>query len=218
MGSEDDVAYKRSVRNMSFVLAAIVITIFAAIIIPPYINPIHDNFQTSVSLGTGQSATLYLQINSTSVAPNGRVNITVWLKSTYPSINNVTASNNWILPSGYFWTRACTGGFPIGIGLMQGHYDQSNYSQGHPLRPNLPLTSCPIQAASPRWFAFEPGTSNAIVNIGGTLEHWTISTGVVAGPGTFTGSGTGGFSPGVYTVLAADEWGDVLATNFVVTS
>ena len=216
MGSEDDVAYKRSVRNMSFVLAAIVITVFAAIIIPPYINPIHNNFQASVSLETGQSATLFLLVNSTSIAPEGHVNVTIWLKSTYPSINNVTAANQWSLPPGYMWTRSCTAGFPIGVGLMRGHYDQSNYSQGQLLRPNLPWTACPISTTSPRWFAFEPGTPNAIVNLGGTLEHWTISTGVIAGPGSFAGSGAGGFSPGVYTVLAADEWGDVLTTNFVV--
>lgn len=218
MSSDDDVAYKKSVRNMSFVLAAIVITVFAALIIPPYVNPIHNDFQTSVSLATGQSATLYLQINSTTIAPGGRVNITAWLKSTYPSINNVTAQSFWSVPQGMLWTKTCVSYFPIGVGIMRGHYDNSNYSAGTLLRPNLPLTQCPVSVNSPRWFAFEPGSSNAIVSLGGALEHLSVSTSVTWDSRSFPALASGTFLPGVYTVVAADEWGDVLTTNFVVSS
>jgi len=49
----DDIAYRKSVRNMGLFLAAIVITIFAAIFIPPYVNPPHNAYPQSVSFDFG---------------------------------------------------------------------------------------------------------------------------------------------------------------------
>lgn len=215
MDVEDDREYKRSVRNMSFVLAAIVLTIFAALGYA-YLNPVHYNFQKSVSAATGQSFTLYLNISSTAVSPDGRVNITAWVISTFPSIHNLTAASFWSVDPNGLWTRICTSGFPIGVGVMKGHYDSGNVTSGTLLPLNRPLALCPVFFSTPKWFAFEPQSSNALVSVNGDIATWDIRS-ALGFSGTSLSGGGVQLSSGVYTVVAADEWGDVLTTNFSVS-
>ena len=201
---------------MSLVLAAIVITIFAAIFIPPYINPPHDNFQASVSENTSQSLTLHLTINSTVLAPNQGLNVSAWAISTSPSINNVSAADAWGVSQFSLFTRPCSSSLPIGVGVMEGHYDDNNYSLGTFVKPIYPLVPCPLPVPAPAWYAFEPGSSNAIISVLGQLGHTSISTSWVFSGNSALGFG-GQLKPGVYTAVLADEWGDVLTTNFAVT-
>jgi hypothetical protein len=215
MDPEDDVVYKKSVRNMSIVLAAIVITIFAALIIPPIVNPQHDNFQKSVSLPTSQSLTIHLSVNSTSLTTTERVDISAWAVSTSGSIHNITAQNDWPAPQSELWTTACPPGSPLGVGVMRGHYDQNNYSLGTLL--SLKKLACNLQGA-PGWFAFEPNSTKALVTVNGTPGFWNIQTEFIFGGGSSYDLAGSVLPAGVYTAVAVDEWGDVLTTNFRVSS
>ncbi len=209
----DDIAYKKSVRNMAIVLASIVITIFAAIFIPPYLNPAHDVFQASVSAVSPYGFTMYLTINSTSVEPTGGILVSGWVNSTSSSVENVTGSDTWgVSQSSRLMGRGCTNGWPIGVGVMEGHYTQDNLTQGS-LIPIIVPYHCPVEPAAPSYYLFEAHSSKALVDIGGTPYIWTIQTTL-----EFNGS-TSEYQvqPGVYTAVLADEWGDVLTTNFVVS-
>lgn len=220
MSSTDDVAYRKSVRNMSVVLAAIVLTVFAAIFIPPYINPYHDIFQPAVSLDSPFGFTLHLQVNSTSPSPGSRVFVMGWLNSSSASIENVTAANRWALNQNGLWGRICTSGWPIGIGFMKGHFTQDNYTLGTLIPLPRPLVSCPVLATTPGYFLLEPHSSKALVDLGGKPQYWTIQTSYAFGyayqEGLPGGNGSNQLPTGVYTVVLADEWGDVLTTNFRV--
>lgn len=197
---------------MSFVLAAIVITVFAAIFVPPYLYPPHDLFQSSVSYDSPFGFTLHLTINTTSLPRAGVIMLTGWVNSTSSSIENVTAANSWGLPQSRLWGRVCTTGWPIGVGVMKGHYTQDNYTLGTVVPVPQPLASCPIQLSSPRYFLFEAHSSKALVTVGGNTVLWRIQTGL-----SFRGFSNSALQPGVYTAVVADEWGDVLTTNFLVT-
>ena len=204
----DDLAYKRSVRNMSLVLAAIAVTIFAALVVSPYAFPPSDTFQTSVSYDSAFGFTLHLQINTTDPASGTALQITGWLNSSASSIDNVTASDNWgVAPAG-LWTRACTAGWPLGVGIMQGHYTQDNYTMGTLVQVPLTLSSCPTQSSTPGYFLLGPHSSKALVDLDGVPQYWVLQSGFAFG--------TSHYAPGVYTAVLADEWGDVLTTNFVV--
>ena len=213
MSADDDAAYRRSVRNMSAVLAVIVIVVFAAIYIPPYVNPAHDVFQTSVTAGSPFGFTMHLATNATALDPSGAVLITGWLNSTSDSLQNVTAAESWALQQDRLWTRPCTSGWPIGVGVMRGHYTADNYTLGALLPVPQPLTSCPAGGVTPTYFVFEAHSSKALVSLGGTPAIWSIETSFAFGqslPGY-------GLQPGVYTAVLADEWGDVLTANFLVS-
>ncbi|HYA56705.1 MAG TPA: hypothetical protein VED22_07925 [Nitrososphaerales archaeon] len=206
----DDVAYRKSVRNMALVLAAIVITIFAAIFIPPYINPPSGTFPQSVSYDSGVGFTMHLTVNYSSGSQTWSALLRGWVNSTSPSINNVTAADSWAFPLSDLYTRSCTPGWPIGIGVMEGQYTQDNYTLGTLLPLNLSRSQCTGVSSSPNSVAFEPQTSRALVVLGGTPSFWTIQTTL-----NFTGTTPGYLLPsGVYTAVLADEWGDVLTANF----
>jgi hypothetical protein len=210
--SDDDLAYKRSVRNMSLVLAAIVITVFAAIFVPPYVYPMHNVFQSTVSSDSPFGFTLHLRINATSVPHTGAITLTGWVNSTSSSIENVTAANSWGIQQGRLWGRICTTGWPIGLGVMKGHYTLDNYTSGTVIPVPQPLASCPVQLSAPRYFLFEAHSSNALVTVGGNTVTWRVQTEF-----SFKGFQSSTQQSGVYTAVIADEWGDVLTTNFLVT-
>ncbi|HXW94475.1 MAG TPA: hypothetical protein VEJ19_02060 [Nitrososphaerales archaeon] len=209
----DDIAYRKSVRNMVLVLAAIVITIFAAIFIPPYVNPPHTTFPQSVSFDSGVGFSMHLTINYSSGPSAWSVLLDGWVNSTSPSIENVTAADSWAFPPNGFFTRPCTPGWPTGIGVMEGHYTEDNYTLGTLLPMNLSQPQCTGTSYSPTSFVFEPQTSKALVVLGGTPTFWSIQTVL-----NFTETAPGYLlPPGVYTAVLADEWGDVLTANFYAT-
>ena len=198
---------------MSVVLAAIVITIFAALFVPPYLFPTHDVFQPSVTAGSPFGFTMHLTLNTTTVDVNGSVLVTGWVNSTSNSLYNLTAADTWGLAQNRLWEKPCTSGWPLGIGLMQGHYTDDNYTLGSLVPLPTPSVECPVQATTPSYFIFEAHSSKALVSPGGTPAIWNIVISFA-----FRQSASGyTLQPGVYTVVLADEWGDVLTANFFAT-
>jgi hypothetical protein len=210
----DDSEYRRNVRNMSIVLAAIVIIALGAIFIPPYVFQSHNVFVSNVSETYASGFVLHLSVNSTTVTSSQGVLVSGWVNSSSATIVDINASNSWGLPPANLWGRVCTNGWPIGIGVMRGHYTSLNYTQGILLPIPRPLVSCPVQSGTPKDFVFKPHSSVALVTIGVFPKNWDLRSSFV-----FWGSArTGGqLQPGIYTAVLADEWGDVLPLIFRVT-
>ncbi|MDG6903090.1 MAG: hypothetical protein JRM80_14185 [Nitrososphaerota archaeon] len=205
----DDAAYKKSVRNMSLVLAAIVIAVFVSLAVSPYVFPAADTFQPSVSYDSAFGFTLHLMINSTSIPRGGVISLSGWLNSSSSSIDNITASEGWGVGPGGLWTKICTSGWPIGLGVMAGHFTQDNATLGTLIPIPEPLFQCPVQAATPGYFLLGPHSSRALVDLNGIPQYWVLQSG-------FSLS-TSQLAPGTYTAVIADEWGDVVTTNFAVS-
>ncbi|HKT21595.1 MAG TPA: hypothetical protein VJR06_03085 [Nitrososphaerales archaeon] len=205
----DDLAYKKSVRNMSLVLAAIAITIFAAIAVSPFVFPAANTFQPSVTYDSAFGFTLHLQVNSTSVSREGGVLVSGWLNSSSGSIVNVTAADSWGIGPAGLWTRVCTGGWPLGVGIMEGHYTQDNYTLGTIVQVPMPAVDCPVMVGTPGYFLLSPHTSKALVDLNGTPAYWVLQS-------SFSFSASQ-LPAGTYTAVLADEWGDVLTSNFIVS-
>ena len=209
----DDLAYRRSVKNMALILAAMAAVVFAAIFVPPLINPIHNAYLRDVSYDSPYGLVMHLEINSTSVSRGAGILLTGWVNSSSSSYQPINASDSWALNQASLRGRACTSGWPIGLGLMRGHYAQGNVSSGTLIPLPAPAESCPVRSGTPSAFLFKPYSSEAVVTVGGGPELWVIQSGLAFGADA---SGNG-LSPGVYTAVLADEWGDVLTTNFLVT-
>ena len=206
----DDASYKKSVRNMSIVLAVIVITVFVALAVSPVLFPATSTFQTSTSYDSTFGFALHLEINTTAPLASGGVEVTGWLNSTSGGVVNVTSSDSWGMgPAGTLWTTACTQGWPIGVGIVQGHYTQDNISFARLYPIPLPSYQCPSGAPAPTSFLLEPQSSKALVALNGTPQYWVLRSSYVLD--------TAGLPPGAYTAVLADEWGDVVTTNFVVS-
>ena len=97
---------------------------------------------------------------------------------------------------------------------MQGHYTTDNYTLGSllPVQKVTPLP-CPIAGPYP-WFYFNSQTYKVLVAVDGAPMFLTLTSRVTFGPSLV---GLQSLAPGVYTVVAADEWGDLVMTSFKVS-
>jgi len=121
---------------------------------------------------------------------------------------------------------------PIGVGIFSGNYNLANLSKAAPLDLYQPGTyNCPALFSVADW-SFAPGSDNVTLvsqqpsgsgNATTTENMWTQPA---AASIQLSGYWTGGnesavfhqFSPGVYTAVAADEWGDTQIITFNIPS
>ncbi len=198
---------------MVVVLAAIVLTAFATIFIPPIVNPVHEQFSQ-----TGYSDSVYgfrlnLLLNGTQLAAGHGISVTAWLINTSSGINNVTAASQWPVSLLGLWTRICTNGWPVGVGVMPGYFTTDNYTRGSLIRVPSPLLACPILRDTPAFFLMQPKGSTAIVRLNGVLSDWNLTSTFALGSVQLARNQSGG----VFTAVAADEWGDVAIAHFRIS-
>jgi hypothetical protein len=209
MAVSDDEVYRRNVKVMSVILAAIVLTVFAAIFIPPVLSPVRKTFPSGVTEGSPFGFLMGMRINATHFASGSSVSISFWLNDTTADYVNLTAADSFQF--GELWTPPCYGGFPAGVTVMAGYFTQDNVSLGEPLQLPMAAVLCPVNGP-PLAFLFQSHSAAAVVKLDGSLVRWDlVGRGVFAG--TSTPAGTAAFR-GVYTVVLADEWGDVLVAHF----
>jgi hypothetical protein len=176
-----------------------------------------DSSSTGTTTGTsasGQQSTyansqdglqLRLSINSTAIAATGAIAVNVSEYNTLGVINNVTESGGWQI-------QAALGSCPntnvqaFGIAVYQGRYTAQNVSQGSQLQI-FPITACPMFVRLVTGYVFQPNSDAATIQPGSGASPTPMAS-VVAVSGTYAGLGqTNPLSPGVYTFVAADEWG-----------
>ena len=175
----------------------------------------------SISSKSKNGLSLSLSLDSTTYQLYQYVTIVIDEKNTLLKTNDVRDAEEWRtneLSLGF-----CTYG-PFGIAVFQGYYTSSDFSAAAPLVIFDPSPrSCP-SAASPSSYSFQPSSDIANLNIdsnpGITIKNQEISAEIpMAGywsknsPNSFSG-----FEPGVYTVLAGDEWGALVMLHFTITN
>ncbi len=182
---------------------------------------------TTTTLNNSSALVLILSLNGTKLGAQQTLLINVGVNNSLGRLNNVSASNNWA--SGNLGQGFGPCGFtnsPIRLSVFKGTYSQANFSGATPLQmvnPSL-IYSCPatfdIQS-----YAFQP-LSN-LANVSSCLgtpcinqyrtAHMNLSFSV---NGTWSASNAQlePFSPTTYTVVAGDEWGDVVLAYFLVTA
>jgi hypothetical protein len=124
----------------------------------------------------------------------------------------------------------CGASGPLGFAIFQGYYDLSNYTNGRalPLYNTTYAVTCTSTILPATHYVFNPQSEIATAyNARGPVSPLETNTSVSLSfttKGYFTGGqylGTGasfhGFSPGTYTVLAADEWGKVVLVHFTIS-
>lgn len=214
-GEEDNKTYRRNVRNMALVLAAIAIVIFASIFVPPLISSGHEQFSSKSSVNSPNGYTLNLALNASRLIPGERLAIDAWINNTGKAINQLPAQKEW--PIANVTDAPCGAVLPIRIGIMNGYYNVENVSLGQFLRLSFASVSCPATAASgtPQYFLMQPLSSQTILQSSGGVEEFDISISCTAG-GYVVNSSETRFS-GVFTAVVMDEWGDLALTHFLAT-
>ena len=134
------------------------------------------------------------------------INATIWEVNTLHSTNEVDVAPNW---SGVLGISAqgCFQGWPMGQGLLKGHYVASNASQGQ-LVPYPFTFSCPAEPIILRSLTFQPNSTTAIATTNFGTPTWDINQSFIYQ----------NLSPGEYTIIACDEWGHTVFAYFSVRS
>lgn len=163
------------------------------------------------------SLKVHVTANLAGTGANQTIVANVWEENTLPAKNNVTAADAWspllgnLSASGPYLPYSCDSSWPIGVGLMEGHQAISNISLGKYISPSK-ATYCMAYTNWYTYFVFSPNNSTAIgghyLYYGNTLLNYSSTDLNVTWkvPWQVT---VYGLSPGVYTVVGADEWGHI---------
>jgi hypothetical protein len=164
---------------------------------------------------------LGLQLNSSEVRPGQAVAVTVSERNTLGARNEVEAAQKWgaeglaVGPCGSL-------NYPFGFAVFSGNYSTSSgLSSAKAAQLYQPgIYFCPEILAGVDSYVFSPLSDEAEVTCGGTPEPClTLQMNVTSDVGrSWTGNSSEALSPGVYTVVAGDEWGALLFRHFVVSS
>ena len=156
---------------------------------------------------------------------NGTFTVTAYESNLLGSVNNVTEANQWKYPADLLnpANNCAPTNDPVGFAIFQGYYGMSNYTSGKA----LPLYNTSVEFSCteniyPNEYLFQPlSDSISVYNHGQFETNGTASLSLLTdgywtgGTGTPTAASFNEFR-GVYTVLAADEWGNILLLHFTV--
>ncbi len=187
------------------------------------------------TLGTTNSTLgleLLLSVNSTTIPSEDAIGIAASVLNLRATANNLTASDDW--PVQGLTSGPCPSGgpstFPAGIAVFRGYYGMNNLSSAKPLEI-WPLITCPYEAQlNVTSYSFLP--KDDIVNYSGYPVTSSQSsparqesyTRIAFGASIYAANGTGFYSsldsslPATYTLVAGDEWGQIVPMYFKVTA
>jgi hypothetical protein len=190
---------------------------------------------TNVTTTTNSTLGLSLSItvNTTVLRSGQAIAITLDEFNALDGFNNVTTSDNWAYSD--FQGMPCTPDYPalpnlpFSIAIVQGYYTESNLTGAVSLpifSPPGAFYGCPYMGPPPTEFDFYPSSDLTIVHTSGISGSslinesatQTLSFNGYCAPYNST-SGTVqtiNFSPGVYTIIGGDEWGQLAVLHFIV--
>ena len=176
---------------------------------------------STVNSTLGLSLQLYAEPCG-SLACIGSLDIMASVANVRNVSNNVTDQNNWQYPSDSLNPyNPCGSPGEVGFGIFRGYYDSSNYSNAVALtlyNDSTPYV-CTTMIFPNTTYSFLPNSDNVqLVNSSGTsVYNESISVSKLIG-GYWTGQiGSATyqtFPNGTYTIISADEWGQVVFLYF----
>jgi hypothetical protein len=189
------------------------------------------HFTVSQDITGGNSATslspiglkLSLSLDSTIYQPGQQVTIVIVETNTLSKTNIVSISNKWSYS--YLTLGQCgTYLLPFGVALLEGYYSSTNISTATPLMfYDYSVQPCPIVFGKITTYDFKPSSDIATIQYKSQPGTQPIKTNVAFSlqlTGYWTGSPPPikkNFEPGDYTVVAGDEWGNLVIVHFTVS-
>ena len=170
---------------------------------------------------------LTLSINTTSLSRGRTIDIQLDAQNTLPTPNTVNGSSIYRIKGLSAGPCGGLGTFPspMGFALFSGYHTADNLWYGQLGFYSPGPYFCPLFRSPMKWYVFAANGDNATgygpcnggpcftepMRLDRSLSgYWIISP--VLNSGAFTT-----FSPGVYTIVGGDEWGDLVLLHFAVT-
>lgn len=207
------------------VLLALVVILFYSLNVSNMISPYPSRFpNNTLDLSSVQSLKLSINLSTTDLGKGQSISITVKEYDVLATPITVSASNNWTV-RGLSVGPCGTLNYPFGFGIAKGYYTSSNVSSAKLLELYKPGPySCPMILSKINSFVFRPNGDNVTV-YGSCIPNPCLTEAATTSQSfsgywetTPFGPTFNNFQPGVYTVIAGDEWGTAAILHFVVSS
>ena len=189
-----------------------------------------DPFQIPVSYASVNSSMglgLSLQLSG---FPNGTLKITATESNTMNAFNNVSAAQDWPYSQGVLQSYSSAYGsssnilLPMGVAIFSGYLDAGDYASAQPLtlcNDAIQGTSCTASGPTPTSYGYSPASDYAAVYAPQFVGNYATQLETLTS-GSWTGGSTSpqftAFPLGNYTVIAGDEWGQLLILHFGVVT
>ena len=168
---------------------------------------------------------LSLSLDSTNYQTGQEISMVVDEENTLSSTNHVRSSHNWML-NGLTLNECGIEYYPFGVAIFQGYYTSLNVSKVTSLyfyNPYAIDPGCP-EVSNGQGYDFASLSDNIIsISNDNTHSYNQLKYELVAN-GYWTKDSTddynssfSNFNPGVYTVVAGDEWGALVVLHFTVS-
>jgi len=184
-----------------------------------------ETFAIPMSVNSSMNALTGLRLDlNLSTDPSSGLIVKLDEYNTLGSANNVSAANQWQIPKDNL-TGYCTTNL-MGFAVYMGNYELNNYTLGEPLALNPPNVQMNCSLANqPTYYLFDPDSSLASISPESNFPSTPSKSMVISESNSMAGYWTGTknsplfnyFLPGVYTIVAVDEWGQVVLLHFDVS-
>ena len=184
------------------------------------------NNGNSASSKSINGLSLSLSLDSKTYQSGQQVGIYIDETNTLSKTNTINSSAKWLI-NGLGVGPCGPLNYPFGIAVFQGNYSAADISSATPLQIYEPgIYHCPDILADISSYIFQPlsdiaavfqmSESTAGFTAGMNAEFEPAPTGYWAS--NDVGAAFTKFDPGVYTVVAGDEWGALAIVHFTVTN
>jgi hypothetical protein len=211
-----------------FITTVFGISLFVLAGCSSFTHPSTQTISTDISDVNSKSAnglSLSLSLDSATYQPGQQVSIVIDEQNTLGIANKINASEKWPV-SGLSVGPCGTLNYPFGVAIFQGDYTAANVSSAIPLQIYEPgIYHCPMILAGISSYVFQPLSDTAAIfqmSESGTAYTMEMKTEFEPAPtGYWIGNAPNAtltdFQPGVYTVVAGDEWGALVVLHFTVS-
>jgi hypothetical protein len=181
------------------------------------------NNVNSASIKSGNGLSLSVSLDAKTYQSGYAITIIITEYNTLSKTNKRPIADKWPI-KGLSDGICGTDNFPFGIAIFQGNYTADNISTATPLildNPNIIVPDCMPSVFNFTAYDFKPSSDIAFLNAPYGSTTFEMSREVTAGvywEGNRPDAVQQFFAPGVYTVVAGDEWGNLVVLHFTVTN
>ena len=212
---------------LSAIILIIVITVVltSTIVFFYHLNSTTKPYTSPAIYNTEPNLNLTLLLSSFTLTKGEGLSISEELFNNESYSFTVAVSNNWPYFQGVQYRMTmdpCPDNLPFGFVILKGDYNLTTYSQGQPLmlyEPNV-IYMCPAEFPI-NSYEFLPFSDHVLIlsNVNPPINFTLENSILLNGSWSYVGSKAvfSNFPPGIYTVVAADEWGEIQIAHFSVT-
>ena len=182
----------------------------------------------TASTKSANGLSLSLSLDAATYQPGQVIMMFVDERNTSSKMNHVPSSSRWPLnglelgPS--YPCGILSSYYPFGVAIFQGYLTSLNLSKATPLNlnePNVIMHGCILKIGHDFAYDFKPLSDIEVLGYGNTISD--LSNIVLKDEIDLKGYWTNDsisefkyFEPGVYTIVAGDEWGALVILHFTV--